>query len=366
VISLAESYLETSSKGLYCPVRNLPCPIEPKIQQSKPFCFIAIPSEEGWKDTNRTVKEILDENGVFPYVAMDDVTAGRDILCKICERILGSTFGVVELTEKNLNVMFEFGLILGRSKPVFILYNKALAKKISPKIPADIIALERIEYINQEELRQKFSKGLKTYLEKQGLRVEMKPRSEASPEEIDVCLKAANSNIGEVRAAAFKDLYHRSFHRRLAHDPRVLEVIKKSLKDQNVEARRSSIEALHRIMEYEGDKNIKASFIDNTIQTVIQIAKEDPDLRCRQLAIRSFGAINGRAFDTILEILENSDDQTFRKLESSIVDTLRLCSSRGDAIELKKKLFNLLENNPSPDMKKRVNNALGYVRGGQL
>ena len=364
--SLAEYYQETSSRRLYCPVRNLPCPIEPKIQPSRPFCFIAIPSGEEWKDTNRTVKEILEENGVFPYVAMDDVTAGRDILCKICERILGSTFGIVELTEKNSNVMFEFGLILGRSKPVFILYNKALAKKISPRIPADISALERIEYTSQEELRQKFSKGLKTYLEKQGLRVEKKPRPEASPEEIDVCLKVANSKIAEVRAEALGDLCHLNYRKRLAHDPRVLEVVKKSLKDQNVEARRSSIEALHYIVEYEEDKDIKVSLIDDTIQTVIQIAKEDPDLRCRQLAIRSFGVIDGRAFDTILDILQNSDDETFRSLEGQLLDTLRVCSSRGDAIVLKEKLFNLLEKNPSQNMKKRVNKALGYVRGGQL
>ena len=203
---------------------------------------------------NRTVKEVLDDNGVFPYVAMDDVTAGRDILCKICERILGSTFGVVELTEKNVNVMFEFGLILGRNKPVFILYNKKLAEKISPRIPADISALERIEYTNQEELRERFSKGLRTYLEKQGVRVEEKPRPEASPEEIDVCNKAAKSKIAEVRAEALKDLCHLNYRKRLAHDPRVLEVIKNSLKDQNVEARRSSIEALHFIIEYEENK----------------------------------------------------------------------------------------------------------------
>lgn len=105
--------------------------------------------------------------------------------------------------------------------------------------------------------------------------------------------------------------------------------------------------------------------IEDTIQTIIQIAKGDPDLRCRQLAIRSFGAINGRAVDTILEILENSDDETFRHLEGTIAETLRLCSRRGDAIELKKKLFNLLEKNPSQNMKERVNKALDYVRGGQ-
>lgn len=142
VINLAE----IPTRGIYCPVRNLPCPIEPTIRPSKPICFIAIPTGEEWKDTNRTVKEALEEKGVFPYVAVEDITAGRDILCKICERILGSTFGIVELTEKNINVMFEFGLILGRSKPVFILYNKKLAEKISPHIPTDIIALERIEY----------------------------------------------------------------------------------------------------------------------------------------------------------------------------------------------------------------------------
>ena len=110
------------SETRYCPVRNKPCPIEPKIRPSSPVCFIAIPSKLEWKDTCQTVKEILDENGVFPYIAEEEVTTGRDILCKICEKILFSNFGVIELTERNPNVMFEFGFVLASQKPVFILF----------------------------------------------------------------------------------------------------------------------------------------------------------------------------------------------------------------------------------------------------
>lgn len=361
VINLAE----TPPRGMYCPVRNLPCPIEPTIRPSKPICFIAIPTGEEWKDTNKTVKEVLEEKGVFPYVAVEDITAGRDILCKICERILGSTFGIVELTEKNINVMFEFGLILGRSKPVFILYNKKLAEKISPRIPTDIIALERIEYTHQEELRERFSKGLETYLEKQGVMFEKEARPEASPEEIDVCIRGAKSEIAEVRVEAMRALASINYRRRLADDPRVLEVIKTSLKDKHFEVRRASIEALHYIMEYEEEKEVKDRIAENTIQTLIQIAKEDSDLKCRELAIRSFSAINGRALDTILEIFENSDDETFNRFENVIMSTLRDCSSKGSAIDLTKKLFNLLEKNHSQKMKERVHNALDYVRAGQ-
>lgn len=45
--------------------------------------------------------------------------------------ILSSRFGVIELTERNPNVMFEFDFLIANQKPVFVLYNKAIAGKIS-------------------------------------------------------------------------------------------------------------------------------------------------------------------------------------------------------------------------------------------
>jgi len=90
------------------------------------------------------------------------------------------------------------------------------------------------------------------------------------------------SEIAEVRAEAMRGLLDINYRRRLAYDPRVLEVIKNSLKDKDFEVRRASIEVLYLIMEYEEEKEVKDRIAENTIQTLIQIAKEDSDLRCRE------------------------------------------------------------------------------------
>jgi len=102
-------------------------------------------------------------------VADEDITAGREILCKVCEKITNSDFGVIEVGTVNPNVMFEFGLILGRRKPVFILFNKALSKE-GHFIPTDIIALERIEYRNQGSLEKKLTGGFKQYISMRDIR----------------------------------------------------------------------------------------------------------------------------------------------------------------------------------------------------
>ena len=126
---------------------------------------MAIPFKPEWKDTRKTIIKLLKNYKITPYVADEDVTMGRDILCKVCEKITFSDFGVLEISESNPNVMIEFGLTLGRRKPVFILYNKKTETK-NKIIPVDITALDRIEYSNQDMLAERFDKGLQKYLQR--------------------------------------------------------------------------------------------------------------------------------------------------------------------------------------------------------
>lgn len=150
----------------YCPIKNSECSIEMDISAS-PLCFIAIPFREEMEDTRATVTKVLKRHGIQPYIADEEVTTARDILCKICEKITFSDFGIIELTSINPNVMLEFGIILGRRKPVFILFNKkAKPESNAEKIPADIVALERIEYSSQKALHDKFNKGIEQYIGK--------------------------------------------------------------------------------------------------------------------------------------------------------------------------------------------------------
>jgi len=147
----------------YCPIKNGPCTI--RIRVPIPiYCYVAIPFKEEWTDTRTTIINVLNKLGVKPWIADEEITPGRDILCKICERITNCRFAIVEITELNPNVMFEFGMILGRRKPVFILFNKSLSHRARERLPTDISALERIEYFNQEELARKLELGISNYL----------------------------------------------------------------------------------------------------------------------------------------------------------------------------------------------------------
>jgi len=146
----------------YCPIKNSECKVQRPLSAGL-TCFLAIPFREEWKDTRDTVRKVLKKFQIFPYVADEDVTAGRDILCKICEKITNADFGVIEVSTINPNVMFEFGLTLGRRKPVFIIFNKALSEK-EHIIPTDIVALERIEYRNQVALEKKLTAGFQQFL----------------------------------------------------------------------------------------------------------------------------------------------------------------------------------------------------------
>jgi nucleoside 2-deoxyribosyltransferase len=130
---------------------------------------MAIPYREEWKDTRETVRKVLKKFQISPYFADEDITAGRDILCKICEKITNSDFGVIEVSTINPNVMFEFGLTLGRRKPVFIIFNKALSEK-EHILPTDIVALERIEYRNQGTLEKKLTDGFQQFLSRLDIR----------------------------------------------------------------------------------------------------------------------------------------------------------------------------------------------------
>jgi len=326
---------------------NLPCPIEPRIRPSTPICFIAIPSE--YKDTYNTVRETLEENGVFPYLAVEEVTAGRDILCKICEKILFSSFGVIELTEKNPNIMFEFGLTLGREKPVFILYNKTLAQKTSISVPSDISALERIEYTDQEDLKNKFSKGLKMHLEKQGLKPEKKTKVEASEEEIGTLLKAIGDEDKDIRVQGAKDLMWLTHEKRIAQDSRIFDLLKSRLKDSDDTVREQLLYVLDYLLWCEKDEPIKMRFIESFRPIVLDIASHDSNTQVRRNAIHALPKMaNQDALNVLFQMVE-SDDDAYRELESSIHSALRSLAESNYRSEILEKLYELLKKTSASD-----------------
>ena len=340
------------------------CPIESKIPSLAPFCFIAIPSSREWIDTRETVKNVLNENGVFPYVAEDDVTAGKDIFCKICEKVISSNFGVVELTEKNANVMLEFGLVLGNQKPVFILYNKAIAKKTGAYLPADITALERIEYFNQRELKERFSKGLKSYLEKLYPTLKREEEKEkvlveADSEDLDVVLEALKSSNDTKRLEGIKDLLLLSYRKRIVHDERILEIMRKSLNNPDYRIRGEVLEILKIILRVEDDAH-KKSLTKNFLEKIIQISLQDEKVELR-----------GRAFDVLEEtkhpkIIDPSfkalwefSEEEWVRVKSNVIGCLRVFYWNDYRRTITKKLYTLLD---EPNLQERVKETFERLR----
>lgn len=342
----------------------MPCPVEPKIKPTSPFCFIAIPSSREWVDSRETIKSVLNENDVFPYVADEDVTAGKDIFCKICEKILSSNFGVVELTEKNPNVMLEFGLLLGNQKPVFILHNKAIAKRVQAYLPADITALERIEYSNQRELKDMFSKGLGSYLERAypKLRPEEKKEKvlvEASSEDLDFILEALQSPNDIKRLEGITDLHLLSYHNRIVHDKRVLDVIRKSLNAPNYNIRREFLEILKIVLRVE-DEVHKKSLIQNFFEDIVQISLEDERNEVRR---RAFDVLeetrDPRIINPSIKAIRGFSEEEWRAVKNNVIGCLRMFYWNDYRRTITQKLYTLLD---EPNLQERVREILDQLR----
>ena len=340
------------------------CPIESKIPSTSPFCFIAIPSGKEWIDTRETVKSVLNENSVFPYVAEEDVTAGRDIFCKICEKVLSSNFGVVELTEKNANVMLEFGLILGNQKPVFILYNKAIAEKMGAYLPADITALERIEYYNQRELKERFSAGLRSYLDTlyPTLKREEEKKSvliEASSEDLNLILEALQSSNDAKRLEGTRDLLLLSYGKRIVHDGRILEVIRKSLDDPDDKIRAQFLEMLMITLRVEDDAH-RESLIKKFLEKIIQISLQDENLGVRE---RAFSVLeetkDPKIRDASFKAIQKFSEPEWMRVKSSVIRCLRALYWNDYRRTITQKLYTLLDEH---DLQERVRDILERLR----
>ena len=153
-----------SAEQMYCPVIENGCAI---VKASHRSCFVAIPYSPFWKDTRDTIIGILKKFSVKPYLADEDVAPGKHILCKICQAVSQSWFGVIEISSQNPNVMLELGLSIGRRKSFFILCSANIREnqKDGKIIPSDISGLERIEYQNQSELKKRFESAIKRFIE---------------------------------------------------------------------------------------------------------------------------------------------------------------------------------------------------------
>jgi hypothetical protein len=96
------------------------------------------------------ITEGLDKFSFKPFFP-DEHAKNEHITCKICERLQNVSFCIFDLSDINPNVMLELGLACGLDKKIFIIRAKSADKPI----PSDLKGIDRIEYDDPLDLREK-------------------------------------------------------------------------------------------------------------------------------------------------------------------------------------------------------------------
>lgn len=140
-------------RGIPCPLTSKICPEQ--IKDDPTLVFVAMPIRSEYEDVFKNIENVLASYGLKAWIAQKELRRGH-ILCKICEKIQTSNFGIFEITDLSPNVMLELGLSYGMGKPILL-----IAKSLE-KVPSDLRGLEIIEYRNLGELERQLHSYLST------------------------------------------------------------------------------------------------------------------------------------------------------------------------------------------------------------
>lgn len=111
--------------------------------------FVGMPFQDQYLDHYRfVIKPIAEKNGFQPWMAKDVIGTGT-ILEKIETAIRQSRIAIINISGRNPNVMFEFGLAIGLGKEVLILKDQ------NTDTPSDIAGREYVEYSNMAEMESR-------------------------------------------------------------------------------------------------------------------------------------------------------------------------------------------------------------------
>jgi CheY-like chemotaxis protein len=141
-----------------CFLTGLPhCPW--KIQEHDKTVFVGMP----FIDKGELVFNDVYQNSIKPAVSQlgldvwraDENMSNVVIMCKICQGIQKSRYAIIDISDWNSNVLFEFGLVCGLGKRAVLLKNKMSA------VPTNLRGLEYISYENDfEQLKIKIVENL--------------------------------------------------------------------------------------------------------------------------------------------------------------------------------------------------------------
>ena len=149
-----------SAEQIYCPLIGSECTKYIEPQENMYFVAHAF-SKEKIDDLRSAIEASLEEFHLKPYYADQEIRS-QHILCKICEKIRSSRFGIFEISDQNPNVTLELGMAYGSGK------NALLIAKKGSKIPADLDGMDRLEYESFKDLTEKLRTKTKAFYIRHG------------------------------------------------------------------------------------------------------------------------------------------------------------------------------------------------------
>lgn len=145
-----------SAEQIYCSIIGSVCTKYIEPQENMYFVAHAF-SKENIDDLRSAIEKAFEEFHLKSYYA-DQEIRGHHILCKICEKIRSSKFGIFEISDQNPNVALELGMAYGFRK------NALLIAKNGSKISADLEGMDRLEYESLKELTRKLRTKTKEFI----------------------------------------------------------------------------------------------------------------------------------------------------------------------------------------------------------
>ena len=124
------------------------------VEEDPQRVFVAMPFRDEQQNMYLYALKPAVERAELQTWKADEDLRNVDIMCKTCQSIQRSPYGVTDITGWNPNVMFELGLLYGHGKKV------VLIKKVGDEVPVDLQGLEYIEYDDYTTLRQRLEKYL--------------------------------------------------------------------------------------------------------------------------------------------------------------------------------------------------------------
>jgi hypothetical protein len=153
---ISRAKVNAKPKIEYCSLTGSTC--EKYIETQPNMYFVAHAfTKEKIDDLREAIKKALEDFNLEPYYA-DQEVRNQHILCKICEKIRCSKFGIFEISEGNPNVTLELGMAWGFRKKALLLAKKGF------KIPADLEGLDRLEYESFRDLTEKLRTKIGDYI----------------------------------------------------------------------------------------------------------------------------------------------------------------------------------------------------------